>query len=72
MYFMYQCYVDIDRIHHIILAQEVKELRNKHIALVKVLWQSHGVEEATWEPEEAMRKQYINFFASKIFRDENP
>ncbi|KAA3484389.1 Gag-Pol polyprotein [Gossypium australe] len=39
-----------------ILAREVKELRNKCTALVKVLWQRHGVEEATWEPKEAMRK----------------
>ncbi|KAA3487301.1 DNA/RNA polymerases superfamily protein [Gossypium australe] len=39
-----------------ILAREVKELRNKCIALVKVLWQWHGVKRATWEPEEAMRK----------------
>ncbi|KAA3465962.1 reverse transcriptase [Gossypium australe] len=39
-----------------IISREVKQLRNKSIALVKVLWQKHGVEEATWEPEEAMRK----------------
>ncbi|KAA3469992.1 Retrotransposon protein, Ty3-gypsy subclass [Gossypium australe] len=39
-----------------ILAREVKQLRNKSIALVKVLWQRHDVEEATWEPEGAMRK----------------
>ncbi|KAA3480040.1 DNA/RNA polymerases superfamily protein [Gossypium australe] len=39
-----------------ILAGEVKDLRNKRIALVKFLWKCHGVEEATWEPEEAMRK----------------
>ncbi|KAA3479794.1 receptor-like protein kinase [Gossypium australe] len=39
-----------------ILAREVKELRNKCIALVNVLWQRHGVEEATSELEEAMRK----------------
>ncbi|KAA3466369.1 DNA/RNA polymerases superfamily protein [Gossypium australe] len=55
-----------------ILAREVKQLRNKSIPLVKVLWQRHGIEEATWEPEEAMRNQYPNLFASKIFRDENP
>ncbi|KAA3472728.1 Retrotransposable element Tf2 [Gossypium australe] len=30
-----------------ILAREVKQLRNKSIALIKVLWQRHGVEEAT-------------------------
>ncbi|KAA3466757.1 DNA/RNA polymerases superfamily protein [Gossypium australe] len=30
-----------------ILAREVKQLRNKSIALVKILWQRHGIEEAT-------------------------
>ncbi|KAA3473438.1 DNA/RNA polymerases superfamily protein [Gossypium australe] len=39
-----------------ILAREIKELRNKRIALVKDLWHKHGMEEATWELEEAMRK----------------
>ncbi|KAG8483076.1 hypothetical protein CXB51_021971 [Gossypium anomalum] len=37
-----------------ILAREVKQLRNKSITLVKVLWHRHGVEEATWEPEETI------------------
>ncbi|KAA3481062.1 Retrotransposable element Tf2 [Gossypium australe] len=55
-----------------ILAQEIKEFRNKRIALVKVLWERHEVEEATWEPEEAMRKQYPNLFTGKIFGHENP
>lgn len=55
-----------------ILAREIKELRNKKIALVKVLWHRHGVEEATWEPENSMIKQYPNLFTSKIFGDENP
>ncbi|KAA3483008.1 retrotransposon protein [Gossypium australe] len=55
-----------------ILAREVKQLRNKDIALLKVLWQRHGVEEATWEPEEAMREQYPNLFTGKIFEGENP
>ncbi|KAG8474895.1 hypothetical protein CXB51_031561 [Gossypium anomalum] len=31
-----------------ILAREVKQFRNKSVALVKVLWQKHGVEETTW------------------------
>ena len=30
-----------------ILAQEVKQLRNKRIPLVKVLWKNHKTEEAT-------------------------
>lgn len=46
-----------------ILAREVKELQNKRISLVKVLW-SHKIEEATWEPEEAMRQQYPYLFES--------
>ena len=39
-----------------ILAREVKELRNKKIPLVKVLWRNHKTEEATWESEETMRQ----------------
>ncbi|KAK5773466.1 hypothetical protein PVK06_049772 [Gossypium arboreum] len=53
-----------------ILAREVKELRNKRIPLVKVLWRSHSVEEATWEPEETMRSQYPHLFSGK-FRGRN-
>ncbi|KAA0048216.1 ty3-gypsy retrotransposon protein [Cucumis melo var. makuwa] len=45
-----------------ILAREVKRLRNRGIALVKVLWRNHGVEEATWEREENMRAQYPELF----------
>ena len=41
-----------------ILAREVKELRNKKIPLVKVLWRNHKTEEATWESEETSRQQY--------------
>ncbi|XP_057985385.1 uncharacterized protein LOC131170351 [Hevea brasiliensis] len=39
-----------------ILAREVKELRNKKIPLVKVLWKHHNTEEVTWESEETMRQ----------------
>ena len=38
-----------------ILDQKVKRLWNKQVPLVKVLWQHHGREEATWEPEATMR-----------------
>ncbi|KAA3473568.1 receptor-like protein kinase [Gossypium australe] len=51
---------------------DVKHLRNKGIALVKVMWQRHGVKEATWEPKKVMRKQYPNLFTGKIIGDENP
>ena len=45
-----------------ILGREEKELRNKTIALVKVLWRNHLVEEATWELEDQMRSQYHHLF----------
>ena len=37
-----------------ILAREVKQLRNKQVPLIKVLWQHHGIEEVTLEPELTM------------------
>ena len=45
----------LDRIDHV--------LHNKVILLVKVLWRSHTVEEATWEPEAQMRHQYPHLFS---------
>ena len=54
-----------------ILAQEVKQLQNKQVQLVKVLWQHHGREEATLEPEATMRAQYPQLFDSGMnFKDE--
>ena len=54
-----------------ILAREVKELRNKKISLVKVLWRNHKTEEATWESEETMWKQYPQVFNESKFRGRN-
>ena len=42
-----------------ILAREVKQLQNKQVPLVIVLWQHHGREEATWEPEATMTAHYL-------------
>ena len=47
-----------------ILAHEVKELRNKRVPLVKVLWRNHSTEEATWKSEEVMRHQYPQLFSA--------
>ena len=53
------------------LAREVKQLRNKQVPLMKVHWQHHGREEATWEPEATMRAQYPQLFESGMnFEDE--
>ncbi|XP_043807658.1 uncharacterized protein LOC122722071 [Manihot esculenta] len=40
----------------IILARKMKEVRNKKIPFIKVLWRNHKVEEATWESEEVMKQ----------------
>ncbi|KAA3483126.1 DNA/RNA polymerases superfamily protein [Gossypium australe] len=38
-----------------VLACEVKELQNKRVPLVKVLWNRHGAEEVTWKTEDSIR-----------------
>ena len=40
-------------------------LRRKTVRLVRVLWRHRGVEESTWEREDAMRATYLF-----LFRDE--
>ncbi|KAA0066441.1 putative Retrotransposon protein [Cucumis melo var. makuwa] len=46
-----------------ILDKKEQVLRNKTILLIKVLWRHHGVEEATWEPEDQMKKRYLILFS---------
>ena len=45
-----------------IVDQKLKELRNKIIPMVKVLWRSNIVEEMTWETEASMRDRYSYLF----------
>ena len=45
-----------------ILDHKEKVLRNRVIPYVKVLWQKHNLEEATWELEEEMRPLYPPLF----------
>ena len=55
-----------------ILDTKEKVLRNKIIRLVKVLWQHHGVEEATWEPELEIQEKYPHLFVTRgNFRGRN-
>ena len=49
---------------------EFKELRNKRIPLVKVLWKNHKMEEATWKSEETMHQQYPQMFNEGNLEDE--
>ncbi|WMV42486.1 hypothetical protein MTR67_035871 [Solanum verrucosum] len=39
----------------LILDHQVRKLRTKEIASIKVLWRNQFVEEATWEAEEDMK-----------------
>ena len=41
-------------------------LQSKTVRLVKMLWQHHGIEEATWECEDTMRTNYYPF----LFKEE--
>ena len=45
-----------------ILDLKKQVLRNKTIPLVRVLWMSHQIEEATWEPEEQIKQKYPYLF----------
>ena len=45
-----------------ILERETRVIRKKTIPVVKVLWSNQGIEEATWEAEEDMKKDYSDLF----------
>ena len=49
-----------------ILDRQVKRLRNKEIATVKVLWRNHLVEGATWEAKADMRSRYPIFLTLEV------
>ena len=45
-----------------VVDQGIKELRNKVIPMVKVLWRNDTIEEITWEIETFMRKYHPYLF----------
>ncbi|XP_028756602.1 uncharacterized protein LOC114715862 [Neltuma alba] len=45
-----------------ILDAKDKQLRNKTIRLLKVFWKGMSPEDATWETEERMRRDFPNLF----------
>ena len=45
-----------------ILDSEVRNLRSKEIAFIKVQWKNHPVEESTWENEADMQERYPHLF----------
>ncbi|XP_070041057.1 uncharacterized protein [Nicotiana tomentosiformis] len=49
-----------------ILDRQVRKLRNKEIASVKMLWRNQQVEESIWEKEEDMNKRYPHLFVEPV------
>ncbi|WMV07798.1 hypothetical protein MTR67_001183 [Solanum verrucosum] len=47
-----------------IFDHQVRRLRNKEVASVKVLWMSQSIEGATWETEATMKAKYPHLFPS--------
>ncbi|WMV40704.1 hypothetical protein MTR67_034089 [Solanum verrucosum] len=47
-----------------ILDRQVRKLRTKEVASVKVLWRNQFVEETTWEAEDDMKQRYPHLFES--------
>ena len=48
--------------------REMKQLRGKEIALVKVFWGGPAGESWTWEREDQMKESYLTLFPSGNFR----
>ena len=45
-----------------VVGREIRKLQSRWIPSVRVAWQHHKGQEATWEPEEIMRKLYPQLF----------
>jgi hypothetical protein len=45
-----------------ILDTVVKRTRTSEVRVCRVQWSRHGVEEATWEREDALRKEFPHLF----------
>ena len=45
-----------------ILDREVRKLRSREIASIKVQWKNRPVEESTWEKEADMQERYLHLF----------
>ncbi|XP_055800345.1 uncharacterized protein LOC129869741 [Solanum dulcamara] len=52
-----------------ILDHQVRRLRTKDVASVKVLWCNNNREEMTWEAEEEMNKKYPQLFSAPTGRE---
>ncbi|WMV26809.1 hypothetical protein MTR67_020194 [Solanum verrucosum] len=51
-----------------ILNREVRKLRSKEIASIKVQWKNRPVEESTWESEADMQERYPHLFVDSVLK----
>jgi len=51
-----------------VLDYNVKELRNKKIPIIKILWRNSQIEEVTWERESQMRQKHPELFLDSSTR----
>jgi hypothetical protein len=49
-----------------ILDSAVRKTRNSEVRLCKVQWSREGEEEATWESEDSLRREYPYLFSSPV------
>ncbi|WMV08971.1 hypothetical protein MTR67_002356 [Solanum verrucosum] len=49
-----------------ILDRQIRKLRTKEVASVKVLWRTKFVKQAIWEAEEDMKKRYPHLLSSEL------
>jgi hypothetical protein len=49
-----------------ILDSTIQKTRNSKVRLCKVQWSREGEEEATWESEDSLRREYPYLFSSPV------
>ena len=49
-----------------ILDTVTRRTRNSEVRICIVQWSRHGVEEATWEREDALKKEYPHLFRTQL------
>ena len=57
-----RCDVSYEKSSYGILDHDVRKLRNREVPVVKVQWDHHSEEEATWELESVMRQAHPHLF----------
>ena len=60
-----QADLQYQEVHVKILDTVTRRTRNSEVRICRVQWSRHGVEEATWEREDAMKKEFPHLFRNQ-------